>query len=78
MSQRSVFRNRAEYAIAVVVVKSLEWAPLPLAHGLARFYVRLLDLGEDRSQLCFNCHGVKHGPQGELASSNCRDWKLVR
>ena len=24
-------------------------------------------------QLCFNCHGVKHGPQGELASSNCRD-----
>ena len=48
MSQRSVFRNRAEYAIAVVVVKSLEWAPLPLAHGLARFYVRLLDLAIPR------------------------------
>lgn len=22
---------------------------------------------------CFNCHGVEHGPQGELASSECRD-----
>ena len=48
MSQRSVFRNRAEYAMAVAVVKSLEWAPLPLAHGLARFYVRLLDLAIPR------------------------------
>jgi KDO2-lipid IV(A) lauroyltransferase len=48
MSQRSAFRNRAEYAIAVAVVKSLEWAPLPLARGLARFYVRLLDLAIPR------------------------------
>jgi KDO2-lipid IV(A) lauroyltransferase len=48
MSQRSVFRNRAEYAIAVAVVKSLEWAPLGVAHGLARFYARLLDLAIPR------------------------------
>jgi KDO2-lipid IV(A) lauroyltransferase len=48
MSQRSVFRNRAEYAIALTVVKSLEWAPLPLAHGLARIYARLLDLAIPR------------------------------
>ncbi|MBE0476347.1 MAG: hypothetical protein IBX62_04520 [Coriobacteriia bacterium] len=22
---------------------------------------------------CFNCHGIQHGPQGELATSECRD-----
>ena len=22
---------------------------------------------------CFNCHGIQHGPQGELASSKCED-----
>jgi len=48
MSQRSVFRNRAEYAVALFVVKSLEWTPLPLAHGLARLYARLLDLAIPR------------------------------
>jgi KDO2-lipid IV(A) lauroyltransferase len=48
MSQRSVFRNRAEYAIALGVMKSLEWAPLRLAYGLARFYTRLLDLAIPR------------------------------
>jgi len=24
-------------------------------------------------EACFNCHGLQHGPQGELASSKCRD-----
>jgi hypothetical protein len=24
-------------------------------------------------EVCFACHGVQHGPQGELASSECRD-----
>ncbi len=24
-------------------------------------------------EVCFACHGVQHGPQGELASSKCRD-----
>jgi hypothetical protein len=24
-------------------------------------------------QLCYNCHGVQHGPQGALASSKCSD-----
>jgi hypothetical protein len=23
-------------------------------------------------ELCFNCHGVQHGPQGELATGQCR------
>jgi len=48
MRQRSAFRNRAEYAAALAVVKSLEWAPLALAHALARCYARLLDLGIPR------------------------------
>lgn len=24
-------------------------------------------------EACFNCHGISHGPQGELATSRCRD-----
>jgi len=24
-------------------------------------------------EVCFTCHGIAHGPQGELASSECRD-----
>ena len=42
MSRRSAFRNRVEYAGAVMVVKSLEWTPLPLARLLARFYAGAL------------------------------------
>jgi KDO2-lipid IV(A) lauroyltransferase len=48
MSRRSVFRNWTEYAIALAAMKSLEWTPLRLAHGLARFYARLLDLAIPR------------------------------
>lgn len=43
MRQRSAVRNLFEYALALGAVKSLEWAPLPVAHAFARFYVRLLD-----------------------------------
>jgi Kdo2-lipid IVA lauroyltransferase/acyltransferase len=43
MRPRSPFRNRMEYALALIVLKSLEWAPAGLAHGLARVYARLLD-----------------------------------
>jgi KDO2-lipid IV(A) lauroyltransferase len=43
MRTRSAIRNRAEYGAALVVLKSLEWAPRPLAQGLARTYARLLD-----------------------------------
>jgi Kdo2-lipid IVA lauroyltransferase/acyltransferase len=36
-------RDAAEYALALAVTESLEWAPLGLAARLARFYVRCLD-----------------------------------
>jgi KDO2-lipid IV(A) lauroyltransferase len=43
MRTRSPLRNRTEYALALLVLKSLEWAPAGLARALARFYARLLD-----------------------------------
>jgi KDO2-lipid IV(A) lauroyltransferase len=43
MRTRSAIRNGAEFAAALLVLKTLEWAPLPLAHRLARVYTRLLD-----------------------------------
>ncbi len=43
MRTRSAVRNRAEYGAALVVLKTLEWAPLALANRLARLYARLLD-----------------------------------
>jgi len=45
MPTRSAIRNRVEYGAALVVLKTLEWAPLTLAHGLARGYARLLGRG---------------------------------
>jgi Kdo2-lipid IVA lauroyltransferase/acyltransferase len=48
MRRRSAARNIVEYCLAAGVVKSLEWAPLPLAERLARGYVRLLDLALPR------------------------------
>lgn len=48
MRQHSAIRNGLEYASALLVLKSLEFAPLPLAHWLARRYVRLLDLAIPR------------------------------
>jgi Kdo2-lipid IVA lauroyltransferase/acyltransferase len=44
MGRRSGIRNFLEYLLALSALKSLEWAPLPLAHRLARGYTRLLDL----------------------------------
>jgi Kdo2-lipid IVA lauroyltransferase/acyltransferase len=43
MRQRSALRNAAEYCLAVLVLKSLEYTPLPVAHALARVYARVLD-----------------------------------
>ena len=43
MRQRSALRNAVEYCLAAAALKSLEYAPLPLAHTLARGYARLLD-----------------------------------
>jgi Kdo2-lipid IVA lauroyltransferase/acyltransferase len=44
MRRRSRIRNFLEYLLALAALKSLEWAPLPLAHRLARGYTRLLSL----------------------------------
>ena len=43
MRRRSAIRNWTEYLLAVGVVKSLEWTPLPLAHWLARCWCAALD-----------------------------------
>jgi KDO2-lipid IV(A) lauroyltransferase len=48
MRTRSAIRNGAEYGAALVVLKTLEWAPLALANWLARAYARLLDLALPR------------------------------
>jgi Kdo2-lipid IVA lauroyltransferase/acyltransferase len=44
MPRRAPIRNWIEYALALGVVKSLEWAPEGPAYRLARVYVRLLDV----------------------------------
>jgi KDO2-lipid IV(A) lauroyltransferase len=43
MRTRSAIRNAAEYGAALVVLKTLEWAPPALAGSLARAGTRLLD-----------------------------------
>lgn len=48
MPRRSALRNTLEYWIALGVVQSLAWTPLPLANLLARAYTRLLDIAVPR------------------------------
>ena len=48
LKRRSPFRNGVEYAAALAFVKSLEYAPRPIAERLARVYARLLDLAVPR------------------------------
>ncbi|MDE3167069.1 MAG: lysophospholipid acyltransferase family protein [Acidobacteriota bacterium] len=43
MSKRGPLRNALEYGLAAAGLKSLEYAPLPLARLLARCYARALD-----------------------------------
>jgi len=43
MRRRSAIRNWTEYLLALAVVKSLKWPPLPVAHRLARAWCALLD-----------------------------------
>ncbi|MCW5980585.1 MAG: lysophospholipid acyltransferase family protein [Bryobacteraceae bacterium] len=43
MRSRSSLRNWLEYFGVRVILASLEWTPLPLARGLARLYVGMLD-----------------------------------
>src|SRR5450756_333853 len=42
MRQRSHLRNRLEYCVAILALKSLQWAPRNLAFALARVYTRCL------------------------------------
>src|SRR5690349_17987540 len=48
MRSRSGVRNGIEFALALAVLKSLQWSPRPLAETLARGYTRLLDLALPR------------------------------
>jgi KDO2-lipid IV(A) lauroyltransferase len=48
MRPRSRLRDAAEYALALVALKSLAGTPLPVSNLLARVYVRLLDLALPR------------------------------
>jgi KDO2-lipid IV(A) lauroyltransferase len=48
MRRRSALRNRLEYALALGALKSLEYAPRPVAERLSRAYARLLDLAIPR------------------------------
>jgi len=48
MRRRPLVRNLVEYCLAATALKSLQFAPLPVAHALARSYVRLLDRGIPR------------------------------
>jgi len=48
MRRRSALRNWVEYVPALAALKSLELAPLPIAHRLARAYTRVLDLAIPR------------------------------
>ncbi len=48
MRQRSATRNGIEFLFALLLVKSLEWSPLPVAIYLARGYAHLLDLALPR------------------------------
>jgi Kdo2-lipid IVA lauroyltransferase/acyltransferase len=41
--RRSGVRGALEYGVALAVVKSLEWSPVPVAERLAAFYARALD-----------------------------------
>ena len=48
MRTRSAVRNGAEYTAALVVLKTLEWAPPAVANSLARGCSRLLDIALPR------------------------------
>src|SRR5580658_667413 len=48
MRQRTASRNAFEYCLALVLLKSLEWAPLAVANWLALRYARLLDIAAPR------------------------------
>ena len=48
MRERTALRNAAEYLAAGAALKTLQYSPLPVARGLARFYARLLDAAVPR------------------------------
>ena len=48
MRPRSPVRNWVEYALALAVIKSLEYGPLTFANRLAKVYTRMLDVSIPR------------------------------
>jgi len=48
MRRRSPLRNALEYSAAAVALKTMQWAPRPVAFALGNFYARLLDLAIPR------------------------------
>ncbi|MBV9506329.1 MAG: lysophospholipid acyltransferase family protein [Acidobacteriia bacterium] len=48
MRRRSWLRNSLEFVLALIVLKSLEWSPLPVAHAVARWYLQLVNLALPR------------------------------
>jgi lauroyl/myristoyl acyltransferase len=48
MRRRSAVRDTLEYWMALAVVESLAWTPLPVANWLARRYAGLLDMALPR------------------------------
>jgi KDO2-lipid IV(A) lauroyltransferase len=56
MRRRSPLRNALEYGAAAVALKSLQWAPRPIAFALAGIYARLLDLAIPRLRRVARCN----------------------
>ena len=56
MRRRSPLRNALEYGAAAVVLKTLQWAPRPVALALGGFYARLLDLAIPRLRRVARCN----------------------
>jgi KDO2-lipid IV(A) lauroyltransferase len=48
MRRRSALRDTVEYSMALAVMASLAWLPLPIANRLARGYTRMLDVALPR------------------------------
>jgi KDO2-lipid IV(A) lauroyltransferase len=68
MRRRSAIRNWIEYAAALAVVKSLEWAPVGLAHRLAWVYARLLDRAVPRLRRVARRNLAMALPEADAAS----------
>jgi KDO2-lipid IV(A) lauroyltransferase len=74
LKRRSALRNTLEYWAALSVLKSLEYAPRPVAERLSRSYVALLDLAQPRLRrvalrnLALAIPGTGEGERNEIAN----------